>query len=462
MDKPLKLAICSWCYGIGGGAARMEAYYHRFYNRELIEPHIIGLVSRPSSGPEYDSSLPFIQLDQSRRFEHLVALLQNFDVIQFQGSFDPLVCEASKFVKRPHVLLEVLHNIEQGGMYEEIDGIIGVSEAVRKVQLPDRNYRTILNGIDLDLFPFSDKEKSNDKIILLQVARRSKMAINLDELAEDLAAIHPAIELWIAGDWIGQSTERVKFLGIRQDIADLYRLAHFTVLLSKEEPFGLAAVESMAVGTPVILSNSGGFVDIVSDPSQGFLVDGPDRQQALAAISQAIACVGTDKYRQIVDAGRKRVEERFGIRHCVTQYEDFILELYAAKGNSSPEIPGPLKVPAAALVGEALYDLHANDLPMMATRLKALSCSDEALRPERILIQAHQLGAYLKRHRPDLLPRELGLYLYCCGDRIEDTLEGMIDDLDLVREKGLYEHFYNYLCQTKDQFPQRWKRLNAV
>ena len=360
------------------------------------------------------------------------------------------------------MLVEVLHNIEAGGLYPEIDGIIGVSEAVRNVQRAGVNYRTILNGVDLDRFPFSDKEKRKDKIILLQIPRRSKMGVNLDELATELAARNPAIELWIVGDWVGESTEQVKFLGIRQDVAELYRSAHFTVLLSKEEPFGLVAVESMAAGTPVIVSNSGGFRDIITDPSHGFLVDGPDREQALKVIRQAIDCLSSDGYRQIVDAGRKRVEEKFCIKRCVKEYEDFILELYAAKRKDPLECSAPLKIPPAALVSEALYDLHANELQMMANRLKALSYSDEAFPSEQVLVQAHQLGTYLKHHRPELLPRELKLYLYCCGDRMEDTLEDMLDDLDLVREKGLYQHLYDYLCQTKEEFPKRWERIRSL
>ncbi len=288
-ETPLKLAICSWCSGIGGGAARMESYYHRFYDRRLIDPHLISLIQRPKTGPEYDQKMPHIPLNQSNRFKHLVSILQDFDIIQFQGGFDPIVCEASKFVKRPHVLIEVLHNIERGGLYQEIDGIIGVSKAVQKKQQDDDRCVTILNGVDLDLFPFLPERKFSDKIILLQIARRAKMAVNLDDLAADLVAMHPSIELWIVGDWVGESTEQVKFLGIQENVADLYQRAHFTVLLSKEEPFGLVAIESMASGTPVIISNSGGFCDIITDASHGFLVDGPTNEQALRVIDEAIS-----------------------------------------------------------------------------------------------------------------------------------------------------------------------------
>jgi hypothetical protein len=437
----------------------METYYHRFYNRDLIEPHLISLNRRPASGAEYDKTVPHIPLNQSNRFEHLVSVLQDFDVIQFQGSFDPLVCEASKFVKRPHVLIEVLHNIERGGLYQEIDGIIGVSHAVQKIQQDDERCITILNGVDLDLFPFSIEQKPTDKIILLQVARRSKLAVSLEELAADLITMHPSIELWIVGDWVGESTEQVKFLGIREDVAELYRQAHFTVLLSKEEPFGLVAIESMASGTPVIVSNSGGFRDIITDSSHGFLVDRPTKEQALLVLHDAISSIKSERYKDIVEGGRRRVEQEFCIKKCVKKYEDVILKLYSEKKSSSPPALDPVTTPVAALVGEALYDLHAGEVELMSARLKVLSFSTEALKNGPILSTAHTLGAYLKFHRPDLLPRQLKLYLYCCGDRTEDTLEELLNDIELLKETGTYDHFYKYLHETREEFPERWHRL---
>ncbi len=141
------------------------------------------------------------------------------------------------------------------------------------------------------------------------------------------------------------------------------------------------------------------------------------------------------------------------------KYEEVILNLYSTKLASPLLAPEPLRIPAAALVGEALYDLHAGELEMMSARLEALSCSDDAIKNERILTTAHRLGLYVKLHRPDLLPRKLKLYLYCCGDRIEDTLEEMLNDIGLLKETGLYEHLYNYLYQTREEFPERWQKI---
>lgn len=59
--------------------------------------------------------------------------------------------------------------------------------------------------------------------------------------------------------------ERVIFLGKRSDVAILLKSTDITVLSSHWEGFGLVAVESMALGIPVIGSNVLGLSNIISD-----------------------------------------------------------------------------------------------------------------------------------------------------------------------------------------------------
>ncbi|MGQ9699024.1 MAG: glycosyltransferase family 4 protein [Armatimonadota bacterium] len=57
--------------------------------------------------------------------------------------------------------------------------------------------------------------------------------------------------------------------------------AEVTVVPSRDEAFGLVALESMAVGTPVVASRVGGLAEIVRDGIDGFLVP-PGDPEALA------------------------------------------------------------------------------------------------------------------------------------------------------------------------------------
>jgi D-inositol-3-phosphate glycosyltransferase len=62
----------------------------------------------------------------------------------------------------------------------------------------------------------------------------------------------------------------------REDLADWYRAANLTVVPSHSESFGLVAVESQAVGTPVVAAAVGGLRTAVVDGSSGVLVAGHD------------------------------------------------------------------------------------------------------------------------------------------------------------------------------------------
>ncbi len=69
-------------------------------------------------------------------------------------------------------------------------------------------------------------------------------------------------------------SDRVLFLGARprQEMPLLYSAADVTVVPSYHESFGLAAVESLACGTPVVATRSGGLATVVCSEKTGFLV----------------------------------------------------------------------------------------------------------------------------------------------------------------------------------------------
>ena len=68
-------------------------------------------------------------------------------------------------------------------------------------------------------------------------------------------------------------------VGKREDLPRLYQNAAVTVLPSVNEAFGLVILESLASGTPVVGTRSGGIPDILNDPQTGVLFeegDGPE------------------------------------------------------------------------------------------------------------------------------------------------------------------------------------------
>jgi D-inositol-3-phosphate glycosyltransferase len=66
------------------------------------------------------------------------------------------------------------------------------------------------------------------------------------------------------------------------DVAAWMRVADVVAVPSRREPLGLAAVEALACGTPVIAANVGGLREVVRDGENGLLIP-PDDAVALAA-----------------------------------------------------------------------------------------------------------------------------------------------------------------------------------
>jgi len=72
-------------------------------------------------------------------------------------------------------------------------------------------------------------------------------------------------ELLIAGTPVDSPLSNVRSLGFVEDMPALYAAVDFTLLPSRYEPFGLVVPESIACGTPVIISPFVGAKDIITE-----------------------------------------------------------------------------------------------------------------------------------------------------------------------------------------------------
>ncbi|MCA9524364.1 MAG: glycosyltransferase, partial [Myxococcales bacterium] len=65
--------------------------------------------------------------------------------------------------------------------------------------------------------------------------------------------------------------QHVHFAGNRRDVADLLRCSDLMLLPSEIESFGLAALEAMSCGVPVIAAQVGGLEELIQHGTNGFL-----------------------------------------------------------------------------------------------------------------------------------------------------------------------------------------------
>jgi L-malate glycosyltransferase len=82
-------------------------------------------------------------------------------------------------------------------------------------------------------------------------------------------------------------SEAVHFLGHRDDVRALLPALDLLLVPSREEPFGLAALEGLAMGTPAFVARAGGSAEIVRDGVTGRVLANAKPETWADAIAQA-------------------------------------------------------------------------------------------------------------------------------------------------------------------------------
>jgi len=154
--------------------------------------------------------------------------------------------------------------------------------------------------------------------LLLALARLHWMK-GLDTLLDALAKV-PGAWLWIAGEGpdreklVAQAarlgiSDRVRFLGWREDKDALIATADICVVPSRYESFGAVLIEAWAAGKPLVAAAAQGPRAYVEDEKNGMLVPMNDAVALAGAISRVI--VDKDLRARIVEGGRNSYEARF-------------------------------------------------------------------------------------------------------------------------------------------------------
>ncbi|HKV99810.1 MAG TPA: N-acetyl-alpha-D-glucosaminyl L-malate synthase BshA [Vicinamibacterales bacterium] len=116
-------------------------------------------------------------------------------------------------------------------------------------------------------------------------------------------------------------TDHVDFVGEQMDLVPWLSAASVLLLPSAQESFGLAALEAMACGVPVIASRVGGLPEIIEDEVTGFLkdkddVDGMAAQSVVVLSNKSLAA-------RVADAAAASVQRLYCTEKVVPQYEAY-------------------------------------------------------------------------------------------------------------------------------------------
>lgn len=227
--------------------------------------------------------------------------------------------------------------------FHSITNAIADSVAPR-IGIPRNKIDVIPRGRDPQLFHFQPTETrrrlrtelgiADTTKVILAVGRQEpqKGHTHLLDALPTLTASHPSVTLLFAGKE-GRSSQPllaqarqancdVRFLGHRNDVADLLAAADVFCFPSEREGFGGALLEAIAVGCPVVASDIPTTREVLGDTSPTAVLTPVGNAIALGeGLSKVLASPSLG--REMVVAARQRFEEHFTLEAVTTQMHRF-------------------------------------------------------------------------------------------------------------------------------------------
>ena len=223
---------------------------------------------------------------------------------------------------------------------ERSDAVTTVSQWLRQETMrffrPARAIEVVPNCVDVGRFRPQDSSDLRrglaqpDEFVLSHVSnfRPVKRVRDVVSIFAGVAAQVPA-RLLLAGEGpeLAAAEEearaagvggRVHVLGEQEDVERVYGASDLFLLPSDQESFGLAALEALACGVPVVGSRAGGLPEVVRDGVTGFLVEVGESAEATARCLTLLRDAALR--RRFGAAARDDAVARFAERDVVARY----------------------------------------------------------------------------------------------------------------------------------------------
>jgi N-acetyl-alpha-D-glucosaminyl L-malate synthase BshA len=211
--------------------------------------------------------------------------------------------------------IDVIPNFVDGQLYRP-DGASDYAQTLRqdgeKILMHVSNFRPVKRIADVIRVFDSVRRRIPARLILVGDGPHRALA---EQLVED-------------GGFAAQTT----FLGNVAAIETLLPIADLFLLPSDAESFGLAALEAMACGVPVIGTAKGGLPEVVDDGTEGFLRPVGD----VEGMADAAMSLLDDEllWKRFSEASRRRALREFPTASIVKRYR----QLYEAVLAGSPSV----------------------------------------------------------------------------------------------------------------------------
>jgi glycosyltransferase involved in cell wall biosynthesis len=237
------------------------------------------------------------------------------------------------------------------------DKVVTSSNAIRRewdVSLASPLYETIYTPYNLDR---NSTVPADELGILMAAMDKQKVKLGLvSRLSEEkgiqyllqaiplIAEQFPDFEIYVAGEGNYRKqleslaetlkvNSRVKFLGHVSDVRSFLQRLDLFVQPSRSESLGVAIMEAMSAGLPVVATNVGGIPEIIEDTVSGILV--PPGNPELLAKSIVNLCRNPEMRKKMGAKGKMLIAQKFRVSDFVKQTFDLYEELLKKKGFAS-------------------------------------------------------------------------------------------------------------------------------
>jgi glycosyltransferase involved in cell wall biosynthesis len=234
-----------------------------------------------------------------------------------------------------------------------VDVLTANCEAVRRFVearygIERERIRVIYGGVDVRRFspsPRSDRGPGTPPVIgCVGRLHSDKGQMLLVSAAPAILKDFPAAKFVLAGDGPQRSeieaaisrlgiSESVRLLGDRRDVPEILAGIDVAVLPSTSEGFANAALEGLACGVPMVVSDAGGNPEIVTDRLTGRVFPAGD----VSALAACIVEMLQDPARrgEMAREGRRMVETVFPLEEMVRRHEDLYEDVLRAAQRGS-------------------------------------------------------------------------------------------------------------------------------
>jgi glycosyltransferase involved in cell wall biosynthesis len=298
-------------------------------------------------------------------FVRLLALLRRLrpHVLHSHMFHANLMARLARLFYPAPVLISTLHSIAESGresgsikwrdrLYRATDSLSDVTVAVCQAvaqrhsdarAVPKKRLRVIPNGVDTRRFrPDAGRRERTRReqglgteFAWLAVGRlmwKKGYETMLRAFAEEGRGL-----LLIAGsgpqereleELAGELAVHARFLGQREDVADLMAACDGFVQSSMVEGLPLALLEAASSGLPAVVSDAGGVSEVVLDGRTGLVVPLGNPAALGAAVSRLVAMPEAQR-RMLGEAAREHVVNNFDLDAVVARWEALYRELLA-------------------------------------------------------------------------------------------------------------------------------------